>query len=275
MVRNMSEKQISIKIFAPKYWQDDKSFKFVKIEINRQIYDFKESSENKNLLETIINVNLTGSHSCELNYKFIYYYYYDGYYGKTNPKSVKIFFKNIKDELKLYFLNDLSLDSEKNKDMLNEIVDYTPNINLNNSNEKEDENEKNSNKNSAKSKLNPIFKNFLKGALIALLFAAAIIINILTFGTGTISLTLLGTVLATKIGISVLTSIFGITAISFLSIFIYNAYKNEMAKKLSNNIHIDKEDTLSNSQTQPTQNEPIPKSKTLWIDIDNTNGIFL
>lgn len=38
----MSEKQISIKILAPKYWQDNKSFKFIQIEINGQVYDFNE-----------------------------------------------------------------------------------------------------------------------------------------------------------------------------------------------------------------------------------------
>ncbi len=112
----MSEKQISIKIFAPKYWQDDKSFEFTQIEVNGQVYNFKESFEDENLLETIINVNLIGKRSCELDYQFVYHY--PGEFScPTDPRSVKINFKNIKNELKLYFLNDCNLDKviEENK----------------------------------------------------------------------------------------------------------------------------------------------------------------
>ncbi len=224
----MSEKQISIKILAPKYWQDDKSFKFTQIEVNGQVYDFNKSSEDENLLETIINVNFTGSHSCELNYQFVYYYV-DGFCGKTNFKSIKIAFKNFEDELKLYFLNDLNLDSEKNKDMLNEIVNYIPNINLNNLNVIE-ENKTEIQPNTNNEKIKSILSKIIKALIILIPLSFAVIISVLTFGTGTIPLTLLGTVLATKIGIGIVTSILIGIGLFFSVKFIFNDCKRKNNK---------------------------------------------
>ncbi len=103
----------------------------------------------------------------------------------------------------------------------------------------------------------------------------AVTISVLTFGIGFIPLTLFGTVLATKIGISVITSMFFIVAISFLGIFIYDTYKYKLAKNLSNNITIDREDTLPNFQIQSIKDKSIQKSKDLFIDYNNSDEISL
>lgn len=258
----MSEKQISIKIFAPKYWQDDKSFKFIQIEVNGQVYDFNENSEDKNLLETIINVNLTGSHSCELNYQFVYYYY-DGFFGKTNSKSIKIAFKNIEDELKLYFLNDLNLDSEKNKDILNEIADYIPNINLNNSNVIE-ENKTESQSTISNKKIKSILSKIIKAVIILIPLSFAVTISVLTFGTGTIPLTLLGTALATKIGIGIATSILIGIGLLFSVKFIFNdcKRKNNKYEKLNDKNELTSTELNQNGNEQDKNSQSFNTTKT-------------
>ncbi len=258
----MSEKQISIKIFAPKYWQDDKSFKFVQIEVNGQVYDFSKSFENENLLETIINVNFTGSHSCKLNYQFVYYYV-DGFYGRTNFKSIKIAFKNIEDELKLYFLNDLNLDSEKNKDILNEMVDYIPNINLNNSNVIE-ENKIEIQPNTNNEKIKSILSKIIKAVIILIPLSFAVTISVLTFGTGTIPLTLLGTALATKIGIGIATSILIGVGLLFSFKFISNdcKRKNNKYEKLNDKNELTSTELNQNGNEQDKNSQSFNTTKT-------------
>lgn len=156
------------------------------------------------------NVNLTGSHSCELNYQFVYYYV-DGFCGKTNSKSIKIAFKNFEDELKLYFLNDLNLDSEKNKDMLEENkTEIQPNTN--------------------NEKIKSILSKIIKAVIILIPLSFAVTISVLTFGTGTIPLTLLGTALATKIGVGIATSILIGIGLLFSVKFIFNDCKRKNNK---------------------------------------------
>lgn len=261
----MSEKQISIKIFAPKYWQDDKSFKFTQIEVNGQVYDFNENSEDKNLLETIINVNLTGSHSCELNYQFVYYYV-EGFCGRNDFKSIKIAFKNIEDELKLYFLNDLNLDSEKNKDILNEIADYIPNINLNNSNVIE-ENKTESQSTISNKKIKSILSKIIKAVIILIPLSFAVTISVLTFGTGTIPLTLLtllGTALATKIGIGIATSILIGIGLLFSVKFIFNdcKRKNNKYEKLNDKNELTSTELNQNGNEQDKNSQSFNTTKT-------------